>query len=95
MIKELKKEKSQLAYHIFMVSSENQQLWKKLTQFILAQKSLGNQLTKISDNTKQQPSPEIPIALTYSFKEIPGFFKSNESDKCITLDKEGKSSKYN
>lgn len=90
MIKELKKEKSQLAYHIFMVSSENQQLWKKLTKLIQAHKSSGNQLTKTSDSTKQQPSSEVPIALTYSFKEIPGFFKSSKNDKCNTLEKQGK-----
>ncbi|XP_008210214.1 protein spindle-F isoform X3 [Nasonia vitripennis] len=79
-IEELKKEKSQLEHHIFMVASENQKLWNRLTQLTRTNKSLGNQLTKISDTLKQHPKTEIPAALTYSFKEIPGF-KTKKNDK--------------
>ncbi|OXU21495.1 hypothetical protein TSAR_002658 [Trichomalopsis sarcophagae] len=79
-IEELKKEKSQLEHHIFMVASENQKLWNRLTQLTRTNKSLGNQLTKISDTLKQYPKKEIPAALTYSFKEIPGF-KTKKNDK--------------
>ncbi|XP_008210207.1 protein spindle-F isoform X1 [Nasonia vitripennis] len=84
-IEELKKEKSQLEHHIFMVASENQKLWNRLTQLTRTNKSLGNQLTKISDTLKQHPKTEIPAALTYSFKEIPGF-KTKKNGKFILPD---------
>lgn len=88
-IQELKKQKSQLAHHIFMVASENQKLWKRLTRLTRANKSLGNQLTKISDTLKQHPITEIPAALTYSFKEIPGFNTGKNCKFILPADDEG------
>ena len=72
-----------------MVSSENRQLWKRLTRLTRTNKSLGTQLTKISDTLKQHPSEEVPTALTYSFKEIPELFRESKHDKHMLSNNEG------
>ncbi|XP_011505545.1 PREDICTED: uncharacterized protein LOC105368263 [Ceratosolen solmsi marchali] len=89
-IEELRKQKLQLVHHIFMVSSENRQLWKRLTRLTRTNKSSGNQLTKISDTLKQYPTSEIPAALTYSFKEIPEIFRNSIIDQSNFPDNEEK-----
>lgn len=48
-IAELERQKQQLAHHVFMVTSENKQLWTRLSQSAKLNQSLGSQLTKISD----------------------------------------------
>ncbi|XP_034247474.1 protein spindle-F [Thrips palmi] len=49
-IAELERQKQQLAQHVFMVTSENKQLWTRLSQSAKLNQSLGSQLTKISDS---------------------------------------------
>lgn len=68
-VEELTKQKSQLNHHIFMVAAENRQLWNRLTRLTRANKTLGNQLTKISDTLKKHPTTEPTDILTYSFKQ--------------------------
>lgn len=48
-ISELERQKQQLTHHVFMVTSENKQLWNRLSQSAKLNQSLGSQLTKISD----------------------------------------------
>ncbi|XP_033322321.1 C2H2-type zinc binding domain-containing protein spindle-F isoform X2 [Megalopta genalis] len=58
-VEDLSMQKSQLNHQIFMVAAENRQLWKRLTKLTRINKSLGSQLTKISDTLKQH-SPAKP-----------------------------------
>lgn len=53
-----------------MVASENRQLWKRLTWLAQASKSLGYQLTTISDNLKEYSQKKIPTASSYNFKDF-------------------------
>lgn len=48
-IAELERQKQQLTHHVLMVTSENKQLWTRLSQSAKLNQSLGSQLTKISD----------------------------------------------
>jgi hypothetical protein len=73
-----------------MVSSENRQLWKRLTRMTRTIKPLDNQSTKISETLKQFSSIELPSALTYSFKEIPGIFRDNINNQYNLTDNQGK-----
>ncbi|XP_063218091.1 protein spindle-F [Bacillus rossius redtenbacheri] len=47
-IARLSRQNSQLRHHLFMVASENRQLWCRLSSLTEANQSLGNQLSKIS-----------------------------------------------
>ncbi|KAK3931117.1 Protein spindle-F [Frankliniella fusca] len=55
-IAELERQKQQLTHHVLMVTSENKQLWTRLSQSAKLNQSLGSQLTKISD-TLNRHSP--------------------------------------
>lgn len=77
-MEELRKQNTQLTYHIYMVSLENRQLWKRLTRIYQNNNKFSNQSTKASESTKFHPVPERPPPLTYSLREIPGFQDRNE-----------------
>uniref|UniRef100_A0A1B6MBL2 UBZ1-type domain-containing protein n=1 Tax=Graphocephala atropunctata TaxID=36148 RepID=A0A1B6MBL2_9HEMI len=48
-IAQLTRQKSQLTHHIYMVATENKQLWTRLSKLTEVNFSLGSHLTKISD----------------------------------------------
>lgn len=53
-----------------MVAAENRQLWNRLTRLTKTNKSLGSQLTKISDTLKQHPPVQSSDILSYSFRDM-------------------------
>lgn len=68
-VEELTKQKSQLSHHAFMVAAENRQLWNRLTRLTKINKSLGSQLTKMSDTFKQNSATQ-PVDITlYKFHD--------------------------
>ncbi|XP_014467665.1 PREDICTED: uncharacterized protein LOC106740796 [Dinoponera quadriceps] len=69
-VEELTKQKSQLTHHVIMVATENRRLWDRLTKLTKTNKSLGSQLTKISDTLKQHPPAQPSDILSYSFRDI-------------------------
>lgn len=81
-IDELKKQKSQLIHYILMVSSENQQLWKRLSWLSQANKSLGYKLTTISDTSKQH-SPK-KMSSTLNFKDFAEILGHTENENIFT-----------
>lgn len=64
-----------------MVAAENRQLWNRLNKLTRANKTLGSQLTKISDTLKQhspaQPSDIVP----YNFRDIYNSTKDDNSQQ--------------
>jgi len=52
-----------------MVAAENRQLWNRLTRLTKTNKSLGSQLTKISDTLKQHPITQPSEIITYNFHD--------------------------
>jgi len=79
-IEELTKQKSQLSHHVFMVASENRQLWNRLTRLTKINKSLGSQLTKITDTLKQHPATQPSDITLYHFRDAstPGKQEANK-----------------
>ncbi|OAD53904.1 hypothetical protein WN48_08579 [Eufriesea mexicana] len=69
-IEELKKQKSQLTHQVYMVAAENRQLWKRLNKLTRANKTLGSQLTKISDTLKQHSPAQPSDIVSYNFWDI-------------------------
>lgn len=69
-VEELTKQKSQLSHHVFMVAGENRQLWNRLTRLTKTNKSLGSQLTKISDMFKQHPATQPSDIISYNFRDV-------------------------
>lgn len=57
-VAQLTRQKSQLTHHIFMVATENKQLWTRLSRLTEANHSLGSQLTKISDTLNKHSLEE-------------------------------------
>jgi len=57
-VAQLTRQKSQLTHHIYMVATENKQLWTRLSRLTEANHSLGSQLTKISDTLNKHPLGE-------------------------------------
>lgn len=81
------KQKSQLIHHVFMVAAENRQLWNRLTRLTKTNKSLGSQLTKISDTLKQHPTTQPLDILSYSFCDISDLDKPDDNKKhLLTID---------
>ncbi|KAL0104802.1 hypothetical protein PUN28_016443 [Cardiocondyla obscurior] len=56
-VEELTKQKSQLSHHVFMVATENRQLWNRLTRLTKTNKSLGE---------REQSLEEISLRLINS-----------------------------
>lgn len=53
-----------------MVAAENRQLWNRLTRLTKTNKSLGSQLTKISDTLKQHPATQPSDIISYNFRDV-------------------------
>lgn len=81
-VENLKKQKSQLTHHVFMVAAENRHLWNRLIRLSKANKSLEMHFTKISDALKQHPSTQPFDIMSHSFCNIPSPIKQ-ETNKCI------------
>lgn len=66
----LTRQKSQLTHHLFMVATENRQLWSRLSHLTQANQSLGSHLSKISTTLSRHhstnsiiiPKSESPIS---------------------------------
>lgn len=66
----LTRQKSQLTHHLFMVATENRQLWNRLSRLTQANQSLGSHLSKISSTLSRHhstnsitiPKSESPIS---------------------------------
>jgi regulator of replication initiation timing len=52
----LTRQKSQLTHHLFMVATENRQLWNRLSQLTQANQNLGSHLSKISNTLSRHHS---------------------------------------
>lgn len=72
-------QKSQLLFHINMVSYENQRLWKRLSKVTSASESLGHHFIKTSDMLNQSPSNEIFYS-TCGSSDISEVLKANALD---------------
>lgn len=67
----LTRQKSQLTHHLFMVATENRQLWNRLSCLTQANQSLGNHLSKISNTLSRHhstnsitiPKSDSPISI--------------------------------
>ncbi|KAJ8870676.1 hypothetical protein PR048_029700 [Dryococelus australis] len=59
-IARLSRQNSQLRHHLFLVASENRQLWCRLSSLTEANESLGNQLSKISLSLANQSTTKLP-----------------------------------
>ncbi|XP_060825663.1 protein spindle-F isoform X1 [Bombus pascuorum] len=88
-IEELKKQKSQLTHQVFMVAGENRQLWNRLTKLIRTNKSLGSQLTKISDTLKQHSAAQPLDIVSYSFRDISSPVKEDNNQQCTLTTNKG------
>ncbi|KAH0952496.1 hypothetical protein HN011_001015 [Eciton burchellii] len=85
-IEELTKQKSQLSHHVFMVASENRQLWNRLTRLTKINKSLGSQLTKITDTLKQHPATQPSDITLYHFRDASTPSKQEANKYLLTAD---------
>lgn len=52
----LTRQKSQLTHHLFMVATENRQLWNRLSNLTQANQNLGSHLSKISSTLNRHHS---------------------------------------
>lgn len=52
----LTRQKSQLTHHLFMVATENRQLWNRLSHLTQANENLGSHLSKISSTLSRHHS---------------------------------------
>lgn len=82
-VEDLKKQKSQLTHHVFMVAAENRHLWNRLIRLSKANKSLGMHFTKISDALKQHTPTQPFDIMSYSFCNMPSSVKQETNKKCI------------
>ncbi|XP_012260597.1 protein spindle-F [Athalia rosae] len=84
-VEQLTRIKTQLTHHIFMVATENRQLWNRLSRLAKTNRSLGNHLHKISDALQQHPPTQPLEALSYNFKNDFNLSKI-ESDQLLMID---------
>ncbi|KAL0104803.1 hypothetical protein PUN28_016443 [Cardiocondyla obscurior] len=82
-VEELTKQKSQLSHHVFMVATENRQLWNRLTRLTKTNKSLGSQLTQISDTLKQHPVTQPSDIISYNFRDVSNPDKQGEREQSL------------
>lgn len=82
-VEDLKKQKSQLTQHVFMIAAENRHLWNRLTRLSKANKSLGLHFTKISDALKQHSSTQPFDIMAYNICNVPSSVKQEANKKCI------------
>ncbi|EZA48061.1 hypothetical protein DMN91_005961 [Ooceraea biroi] len=85
-IEELTRQKSQLSHHVFMVASENRQLWNRLTTLTKINKSLGSQLTKMPDTLKQHPATQPSDITLYNFRDASTSGKQEANKYSSTTD---------
>lgn len=69
-----------------MVAAENRQLWNRLTRLTKTNKSLGSQLTKISDTLKQHPATQSSDITSYNFCDVFSSDKSGTNKYLLTTD---------
>jgi len=83
----LTRQKSQLTHHLFMVATENRQLWNRLSCLTQANQSLGNHLSKIS-NTLSRHHSTNSITIAKSDSPISSLSHRGElsSDHVLTED---------
>lgn len=62
-----------------MVAAENRQLWNRLTRLTKTNKSLGSQLTKISDTLKQHPTMQPSDIISYNFRDVSNSDKQGDN----------------
>uniref|UniRef100_A0A1B6DK04 UBZ1-type domain-containing protein n=2 Tax=Clastoptera arizonana TaxID=38151 RepID=A0A1B6DK04_9HEMI len=58
-VAQLTRQKTQLTHHIFMVATENKQLWTRLSQLTEKNQSLGSHLTKISETLSNHSAADV------------------------------------
>lgn len=64
-----------------MVAAENRQLWNRLSKLTKTNKSLGSQLTKISDTLKQHSPVQASDIVSYNFRDnFQDIFSSTKED---------------
>lgn len=88
-IAELERQKQQLSHHVFMVTSENKQLWTRLSQSSKLNHSLGSQLTKISDTLNRHSTPTNPsqnsgALATSSYRGAVGLTQISKNKNVLT-----------
>lgn len=83
----LTRQKSQLTHHLFMVATENRQLWNRLSCLTQANQSLGNHLSKISSTLSRHHSTNS-ITIAKSDSPISSLSHRGElsSDHILTED---------
>jgi len=69
-----------------MVAAENRQLWNRLTRLTKTNKSLGSQLTKISDTLKQHPTTQPSDIISYNFRDVANLDKHDAKTYLLTTD---------
>ena len=69
-----------------MVAAENRQLWNRLTRLTKTNKSLGSQLTKISDTLKQHPTTQPSDIISYNFRDVANLNKHDAKTYLLTTD---------
>lgn len=69
-----------------MVAAENRQLWNRLTRLTKTNKSLGSQLTKISDTLKQHPATQPSDIISYNFHDVANLDKQDAKTYLLTTD---------
>lgn len=71
-----------------MVATENRQLWSRLIRLTKTNKSLGSQLTKISDTLKQHPATQPSDIISYNFRDVSNLDKQ-DANKTYLLTTDG------
>ena len=61
-VAELQRSKSQLTHHLYMVATENKQLWSRLSHLTVANQNLGSHLSKISNTLSRHHSASSIIS---------------------------------
>jgi regulator of replication initiation timing len=73
----LTRQKSQLSHHLYMVASENRQLWNRLSHLTQANQNLGSHLSKISSTLSRHHSASS-ITVTKSESPTSSFLHTGE-----------------
>lgn len=72
-----------------MVAAENRQLWNRLSKLTKTNKSLGSQLTKISDTLKQHSPVQASDIISYNFRDIFNSTKEDNNQQCTLVTNNG------
>lgn len=98
----LTRQKSQLTHHLFMVATENRQLWNRLSHLTQANQSLGSHLSKISNtlsrhhstNSITVPKSQSPISSLSHRGELNLSSTNVLTDESDNIEKKGKHTEY-